>query len=99
MTRKFCKNSTYGGKLVENATQAVSRDILAMAMYRLDRMGHNVVGHVHDEIIADVPIGSLPVCEMERIMCHVPRWGRRSDIPELDMVVQAEGSILQRYQR
>ena len=99
VTRKFRKNSTYGGKLVENATQAVSRDILAMAMYRLDRMGHNVVGHVHDEIIADVPIGSLPVCEMERIMCHVPRWGRRSDRPELDMVVQAEGSILQRYQK
>ena len=42
---------THGGKLTENAVQAVARDILKEGMLRADEDGFNIVGHVYDEII------------------------------------------------
>lgn len=57
-TRKWEKTDTWGGKLVENIVQAVSRDCLAVAMLRLAEAGYNIVFHVHDEIIAEAPEGS-----------------------------------------
>ena len=41
--------------LVENATQAIARDILAEAMARMEGYGLNIVGHVHDEVIIEAP--------------------------------------------
>jgi DNA polymerase len=55
MTRKWEKTETWGGKLVENIVQAYARDCLAVALLRLEEAGYNVVFHVHDEIIAEVP--------------------------------------------
>lgn len=43
---------TYGGKLVENLIQAISRDILVKAMLRLETR-YNIVMHVHDEVIIE----------------------------------------------
>lgn len=57
-TRKWEKTETWGGKLVENIVQAVSRDCLAVALLRLDEAGYKITFHVHDEIIAEAPEGS-----------------------------------------
>lgn len=54
-TKKWETAETYGGKLVENATQAIGRDCLAEAMLRVADMGYKIVMHVHDEMIVDVP--------------------------------------------
>lgn len=70
----FSTLDTYGGKLVENIVQATARDILAEAMQRLDEYGYNIVFHVHDEAVAEVPKGVHTIEEMNEIMSVVPRW-------------------------
>lgn len=54
-TKKWVKLETYGGKLTENIVQAISRDLLADLMLRLYKEKICVVGHVHDEVITEVP--------------------------------------------
>ena len=54
-TGKWGIVSTYGGKLTENIVQAVARDCLAVTLDRINRLGFQVVFHVHDEVIIDAP--------------------------------------------
>jgi DNA polymerase len=54
-TKQWGITETYGGKIVENVTQATARDCLAEAMRRVTAMGYRIVMHVHDEMIVDVP--------------------------------------------
>ena len=54
-TKQWGGAETYGGKLVENVVQATARDCLAEAMTRVSDMGYQIVMHVHDEMIVDVP--------------------------------------------
>lgn len=53
-TNTLQKIPTYGGKLVENIVQAVSRDILAEKMLAVDAVDIPIVFHVHDEIVAEI---------------------------------------------
>lgn len=55
-SKKWERTDTWGGKLVENITQAIARDCLAFAMLRLNKQGYEIVGHVHDEVIIEAPI-------------------------------------------
>jgi DNA polymerase len=54
-TKKWEVSKTYGGKIVENVVQAISRDILCLVMLKLDKQGHKIAFHVHDECIIDSP--------------------------------------------
>ena len=69
--KKFERIETYGPKLVENITQAISRDILAHAMKTLRK--ERIVGHVHDEIIleAEKDASVQDICEQ---MGRTPAW-------------------------
>lgn len=73
-SRKWGRIETYGPKIVENIIQAISRDLLAEALLRLDRVGYNIVAHVHDEIICEVPEGTGQVEEVCRIMAEPVPW-------------------------
>jgi DNA polymerase len=50
-------DGAYGGLWTENIVSAISRDLLAAALIRIERAGYRVVLHIHDEIITEVPIG------------------------------------------
>lgn len=65
------RQDTYGGKLAENATQAVARDILGEGLVRLEDAGYRTVGHVHDEAIVE---GTADVAGVKALMCAVPTW-------------------------
>ena len=57
--RQWAEEETYSGKLVENLTQAVARDCLAETIRNVSAMGYEIVMHVHDEIIVDVPVSDI----------------------------------------
>ncbi len=72
--KKFTRQKSYGGKLVENITQATARDCLRDAMTALDSAGYRIVFHVHDEVIADMPTGTGSLAEMQEIMGRPLSW-------------------------
>ena len=73
-SKKWMRLETYGPKLVENVIQATSRDILAESMLRLEQAGFDIVCHVHDEVVLEVPEGVSSVDEINEIMAINPLW-------------------------
>ena len=71
---KWERLETYGAKLVENITQGMCRDILVEAMRRVEQAGFDIVAHVHDEMIVEVPNGVSSVEEICGIMSIPPEW-------------------------
>lgn len=71
---KWSRGETYSGRLVENCTQSTARDLLAEAMWRMERAGLDIVGHVHDEVILEVPKGEITVEDVCEIMNQNPTW-------------------------
>lgn len=55
LNNAWVTESTYGGKLVENITQAVARDCLALTLMRLYGNGLPAIMHIHDEAVIEVP--------------------------------------------
>ena len=72
--RQYQRQKSYGGKLVENITQATARDCLRDAMTALEDAGYRIVFHVHDEVIADMPEGTGSLAEMQEIMGRPLAW-------------------------
>lgn len=55
ITKRWERSGCYGGMLVENACQSLSRDILASAMPRAEKGGYEIVLTVHDELVTQAP--------------------------------------------
>ena len=92
-TKKWRRQDTYGGMLVENITQAVARDLMADAMLRCHEEGmYDVILSVHDELIAECDEGVGSVKDFEAVMAHVPDWA--AGCP-----VSAEGWTGYRYKK
>ena len=91
LTRQWGFQYTYSGKLVENCTQALCRDLLANALLNVEANGYPIVLHVHDEIICETPdTPEYNVAELERLMCALPEWAE-------GFPLVAEGSEMYRY--
>ncbi|MDO5301078.1 MAG: DNA polymerase [Tissierellia bacterium] len=87
---KWDKIESYGGKFVENIVQAISRDILAEAMKRLDHKGYNLVMHVHDEVVIETDSSSVE--EVNEIMAQVPTWAE-------GLILDADGYECEFYKK
>lgn len=94
-TGKWVKLHTYGGKLTENIIQAISRDLLANAIFEVFDLGYNIVLHVHDEIAAEIPKDGNEETVLQQMigaMCTAPKWA--ANIP-----LRAAGYITDYYKK
>lgn len=75
-SRKWQRLRAYGGKLLENIVQSLSRDVLAEGMIAIDdRSECDVVLTVHDEVIAETPDDGrdwTAICA--GLLATVPSW-------------------------
>lgn len=91
-TRKWVREETYGGKLTENIVQAISRDIMALGMLRVEATGYPVVMTVHDEVVSEIPKGFGSVDEFVSLLCKRPSWAK-------NCLIDAEGWRGERYRK
>ena len=73
-SKQWTRLETYGPKLVENIVQAFARDCLAETMFNVKKAGFNIVMHVHDELILDVPKGVSSVDEVCKLFSLPIEW-------------------------
>lgn len=76
LNHRWSVQKTYGGKLVENIVQATARDLLAISILRIEEAGFKIVGHVHDEVIIEIPKGSNGLEQIENIMSQPVSWAK-----------------------
>ncbi|MCS4333676.1 DNA polymerase [Klebsiella variicola] len=79
-SRKWQRLKTYGGKLVENVTQAAARDVLAGNMPLIENAGYSIVLTVHDEVICEAPdTDDYTDAALSSLLSTNPTWA--PDIP------------------
>ena len=84
----------WGGLLAENLSQALARDIFAYMLTQLHAKGHEVILHVHDEVVieCDEEKADGVLKDVLSIMSAPPPW-----IPDIPLA--AEGKILNKYEK
>lgn len=112
-TKRWSRQATYGGKLAENITQAVARDIMCFAKINLadNHLQFDLILDVHDEIIAELDIapGELSFVIPRKVKDY-PAWLKPdailfenvlADMPEsMDgCPIAAEARVLRRYRK
>lgn len=101
LTGKWADLDTYGGKLTENITQAISRDLLAFGMQTIVKRYPmvKIVGHIHDETVNETPLDVFgePTVSLKEIceaMAATPEWAVPFGIP-----LKAEGFTSKYYKK
>lgn len=93
--QKWGKTKTYGGKLTENAVQAIARDILVNGCHLATEMGFKIFGVFHDEIgaLVDNTSWDIPTLDDLRFcMSQPPKWAPT-------MILDAAGYVSQFYKK
>lgn len=75
-TKRWVFTRTWGGTLTENVVQAIARDFMVSAMFRIEAKKYDIVLSVHDEILAEIEktVGSIK--EFADLMSVIPEWGK-----------------------
>lgn len=91
-TNQWGEIDTYGGKLTENIVQAIARDLLGNSMLNMQEKGFAIAMHVHDEVIAEIPLDNAEehYSDMVKAMEQVPGWAP-------DFPLRADGYITPFY--
>lgn len=74
VTLAFERYALYGGLACENVVQAIAADLLRVGIKAAEQAGYPVIGHVHDEILTEVPRGFGDVGDFERLITELPPW-------------------------
>lgn len=90
-TKRWSTQDTYGGKLVENIVQAIARDCLAEAMYKLSH-DFKIVMHIHDEVVIEVPEKDPPLEEVCSRMATTLSWAP-------GLLLRADGYVTKYYKK
>ncbi len=90
-TRKWERLTVTPGRLTENATQAVARDVLTFALSEIDSTRLSVIASCHDEIIA-LGKEEKDLEYLDLVMQKVPKWAE--GLPLL-----SEGYCATRYRK
>lgn len=92
-SRRWERLKTYGGKLVENVTQAVARDVMAAGMMKVEASGFDIVLSVHDELITEAPDDGWSAHKrLAELMSTNPEWAP-------DLPLAAAGFETHRYRK
>ena len=92
-SRKWSRLKTYGGKLAENVTQAVARDVLASSMPAIEGAGYQIVLTVHDEDITEAPDSpEFSADHLASLISTNPPWAK-------GLPLAAEGFETMRYRK
>lgn len=83
---------THGGKLSENITQAVQRDLMRDALLDMEDEFKMALFHVHDEIVAESHQPEIDLEVFKEIMERVPIWA--SGLP-----IDVDAKIVDRYEK
>lgn len=91
-TKQWGQIDTYGGKLCENCCQAIARDMLGNSMINVMKAGYKIVGHVHDEILVEIPKENAQehYNKVVELMCEKPDWAQ-------DFPLKADGYVTSFY--
>ena len=74
-TRQWARIKTHGGKLAENVTQAVARDVLFANLHAIEAAGYDVLLTIHDEVLTEAPdTNAFNADALAEIMSRVPQW-------------------------
>jgi len=91
LTRRWGKQTLYGGKIVENLVQGMARDLMCHAMDNVVRAGYQLLFHVHDQVICQHKEGGS-LDRYIQLMTSKPQWAQ-------GLPVAAEGKICKRFSK
>lgn len=74
VTKKWERGHLYGGLFAENDAMAMERDLLVNGMKKAEAAGYPIVGHVYDELFAEVRRGFGDLATFEKLICELPEW-------------------------
>ncbi|MDI1263897.1 MAG: hypothetical protein PS018_11630 [bacterium] len=92
VTKRFSRFALYGGLAFENIVQAIARDLLANGIKLAEANGYPVIGHVHDEILTELPRGQGDLDFFTDLICRLPGWAQA-------LPLSASGFVGKRYRK
>jgi len=92
---KWVESDLYGGKIAENVTQAIARDVLCHNMFAIAER-YNIILTVHDEVVCEVSESTLPedaLSGINKMLASIPPWA------DDDLPLSASGYTAKRYKK
>jgi DNA polymerase len=89
---RFLRETTYGGKLIENIVQAIARDVMVEGLFTAEQNDYPPIGTVHDEALTLRARGTSDIKHLEKLICQIRPWAK--GIP-----LASEGFVCERYRK